>query len=181
MLPFGAIATTPPANPENLSGAAGCGEIAAASLRRIELVRQNHSFAENARLGVTLGGFLGRAGRKLMQNALEFLVEKARDEFGRVQDRLALLVEHTTDVAMAHALRDHQAIDAIGGEVFHVAIEQAGAAAAEHAVAIANHSAHCRAGAGYGVLANSGGNGAQVGTSFVVCGARLQLIGSREL
>src|SRR5271156_1338470 len=166
MLPFGAIATTPPADPEDFSGAAGCGEIAAASLRRIELVRQNHSFPQTTRLGVTLVGFLGRAGGKLVQNALELLVEKARDEFGGVCDRLALLVEHTSDVAMAHALRDHQAIDAIGGEVFHVAIEQAGAAAAEHAVAIANHSAHCGAGAGNGVLANSGGNRAQVGMSF---------------
>src|SRR5271154_4757266 len=102
MLPFGAIATTPPANPENFTGAAGCGGIAAASLRRIELVRQNHSFAQNARLGVTLGGFLGRAGGKLVQNALEFLVEKACDEFGRVHDRLPLLVEHASDGAGGH-------------------------------------------------------------------------------
>ena len=43
-----------------------------------------------------------------------------------------------------HALRNHQPVDAVGGQVFHVAIEQAGAFAVEHAIAIADDGAHRR-------------------------------------
>src|SRR5271165_885286 len=171
MLLFGATPKSPPVNfaNSNSNNAAPVPQ----RLRWIELVRQNHSFAEQARLREALGGFLRRTSRKLVQDALKLLVEEARDEFGRVQDGLTLLVEHAGDFAMAHTLRDHQAIDAVGGQVFHVAIEQASAAAAEHALAIANHGADCGAGAGNGVLADACGNWTQVGMRFVVRGARL--------
>src|ERR1700691_6646478 len=112
MLPFADIPRSPVAIPENSAGMAAANS--PLSLRRIELVRQNHSFAQNARLRVAPCRFLGRSGGKLMQDALEFLVEEARDEFGRVQDGLALLVDDAGDVAMTHPLRDHQAIDAVG-------------------------------------------------------------------
>ena len=52
-----------------------------------------------------------------------------------------------------HALGDHQAIDAIGGEIFHVAVEEAGAAAVEHAIAIADYGAHGGARSGECALA----------------------------
>src|SRR5260370_7264802 len=41
-----------------------------------------------------------------------------------------------------HALRNHQAIDAVGRQVFHVAIKKTGAFSVEHSVSVANHTAH---------------------------------------
>ena len=62
-----------------------------------------------------------------------------------------------------HALRDHEAIDAVGGEVFHVAIKQAGAFAVEDAVAVADHGAHGGAGSRESDFANAFRNGTQIG------------------
>src|SRR5579863_5979743 len=122
MLLFGATPKSPPANfaNSNSNNAAPVPQ----RLRWIELVRQNHSFAEQASLRETLVGFLRRTGWKLVQDALELLVEKPADELGRVQHGLSQIVQHACGVAMAYALRDHQPVDAVGGEVFHVAIEQ---------------------------------------------------------
>src|SRR5438552_18863796 len=45
-----------------------------------------------------------------------------------------------------HSLSDHQAINAVGGEVLHVSIEEARSSAVERAVAITDDKAHrCRA------------------------------------
>jgi hypothetical protein len=52
MLPFGAIPESPVTIPETSPGVAAANS--PQSLRRIELVRQNHSSAQNARLVVTL-------------------------------------------------------------------------------------------------------------------------------
>src|ERR1700726_4198167 len=93
-----------------------------------------------------------------------------------MDDFFTVLVNDSDRVVMAHALRNHQPIDAVGGEIFHVAIEKAGAAAGEHAVAIANHGAHSRARPGNSVLANAGRNWAQVRMRVWIRWARLQLV-----
>src|SRR5229473_136903 len=47
-----------------------------------------------------------------------------------------------------HALRDHQAVDAVGRQVFHVAIKKTGAFSVEHSVSVSNHGAHRRSSSG---------------------------------
>ena len=46
-------------------------------------------------------------------------------------------------------------VDAVGGQVFHIAVEQARAAAVKDAFAITNHGTDSSAGAGQRLLANS--------------------------
>src|SRR5438067_12434567 len=82
---------------------------------------------------------------------------------------------------MAHALRDHQAVDAVSSEVFHVAIEQAGALAVEDAIAIANHSANGSASPVERLAANAGGHGPQIRVAILAGLAALKLVGIREL
>src|ERR1041385_317749 len=82
---------------------------------------------------------------------------------------------------MTNALRDHQAIDAIGGEVFHVAIEQTRAFAVQHAVAITNHSADCGARSVRRDLPGAIRSWSQIGLSFCVVLARVDLIRKRKL
>ncbi len=64
---------------------------------------------------------------KFAQQAVEFFVEQLRDKFRRMLHGLAVCRLPPDQVAMQHALRDHQPVNAIGGQIFHVAIEQAGA------------------------------------------------------
>ena len=47
--------------------------------------------------------------------------------------------------AVLDALGDHEAVDAIGREIFHVSVEQARALAVDVTVAISNDGAHCGA------------------------------------
>src|ERR1700734_683483 len=122
---------------------------------RIELLGDDHAFAQNPRLSISLNHFFGRAGRKLADDALELFIEKASDEFRCVGNGLAVIVQNGDDISVAYTLRDHQAVDTIRGEIFHIAVEQAGSAAVEHAVAIANHGANRGARSGKSSLADA--------------------------
>src|SRR6266704_1599477 len=79
------------------------------------------------------------------------------------------------------ALGDHVAIDAVGGQVFHVAVEQAGALAVQHAVAVANHGAPGRPGSVERALAHALGAGSQVFVNVRVLAPRLDLVVVGEL
>src|SRR5437773_1586339 len=118
------------------------------SSRRIELRAADHFFADAA--GFAEGGRqLGViAFRVLSQQPSEFLVKKIADEFRRVTNRRASLIEDFHFVGMLHALGDHQPVDAVGGEIFHVAIKETRTLAVEHAVAVANDGPNCGARSG---------------------------------
>src|SRR5207248_8168900 len=73
------------------------------------------------------------------------------------------------------------AIDAVRGQVFHVAVEQAGTLAVQHSISIANYSAHSRARATNCALAYASRFWAQVGIAFADWPVRLDLIRKWEL
>src|SRR5439155_24914030 len=79
------------------------------------------------------------------------------------------------------SLGDHVAIDTIGRQVFHVAVEQAGALAVQYAVAVTNHGAHGRPRSLERPLAHTLGAGSQVLVNVRVRAPRLDLVGVREL
>src|SRR6266849_10887756 len=119
----------------------------------------NHSSAEVTGL---LHG-LPRAGFRLWplrDQALELLVEEARHDVGRMRELTTVGIGDGDLVQ--YPLRDHVAIDAVGRQVFHVAVEQAGALAVEHPVAVANDSPHCGPGSVERPLANALRAGSQV-------------------
>src|SRR5260370_15805308 len=82
---------------------------------------------------------------------------------------------------MLHALGDHQAVDAVGSEIFHVAIEKTCAFAIQHSVAIANDGAHRGARSCQSAFSHSRGKRAKIGMRAAVSGARLKLIRSMQL
>src|SRR5271170_5704803 len=86
-----------------------------------------------------------------------------------------------SDVTMPHSLRDHQAIDAVCGQIFHVTIEQARSTPAKNSLAITNHGAHSGTRAGDSSLADSRRQGTKLGLRIVALRSSMQLIRSGEL
>src|SRR5687768_9288179 len=82
---------------------------------------------------------------------------------------------------MSHALCDHQAIDAIGGEVFHVTVEQTRAFTVQHAVAITNDGADRRARSAFADAADSFRGWTEIGLRRRVGFSRLHLVWKRKL
>src|SRR5687767_7573778 len=82
---------------------------------------------------------------------------------------------------VTNALSDHQTIDAIRREVFHVAVEQTGAFAVQHTVPISDNSANGRACSSFGNVSHSFWTWAEVGMRRRLGFARSDLIGKREL
>src|SRR5436189_210087 len=79
------------------------------------------------------------------------------------------------------SLGNHVAIDPVGGQVFHVAVQQARPLAVEHAVSIADHGANRVAGTLQRPLANTFRARAQVLVDVGVGAACLHLVGVWEL
>ena len=81
-----------------------------------------------------------------MASSSIFLDDRSAGVRGKfTQDSIKLLIEHRRMEQVRTlfcSLCDHQAIDAIGREIFHVAVEQARAFSVQHAVAITNDSAN---------------------------------------
>src|SRR6266850_6735197 len=151
------------------------------SSRRIELRAADHFFTDAA-------GFAERSGelrvivfRALPQQTVELLVKQIADEFWGVTNRRAPLIENFNFVRVLHALRNHQAVDAIRSEIFHVAIEETRALAVEHAIAIANDGANRGARSGQRAFADSGRKRAKIGMAATVRRALLKLIRGGEL
>src|ERR1700674_3274827 len=94
---------------------------------------------------------------------------------------MAGVIRHVRGVAMADALRDHQTIDAISCEVFHVTIEQARAFAVQHAVAITNDRADGRARSTQRDFSNSSWRRSQIRSRTCSRFTRTELIRVREL
>src|SRR5437762_8858179 len=82
---------------------------------------------------------------------------------------------------MSHALRNHQTIDAVGGEIFHVAVEQTRAFAIEYTVAITDDSADRRARSARCDLSNSFWNRTKIWLRLRVRLTHMNLIWEREL
>src|SRR6185437_16362715 len=124
---------------------------------RIEFTVQNHGlryatgFAEGFRRA-DIGAC--RVGH----DVLHFFVEKPGDEFGGVFYGPPVLVHDVHSLAVAHALGDHQPVNAVGCQVLHVAVQQAGAFAIEHAIAVADNGANRRPSAGQGSAAHTPGH-----------------------
>src|ERR1022692_3139792 len=96
-------------------------------------------FAHGSRSLKLCGCLRGCACWQLPQDSIELLVKEVRNEFGRMQHRPPVLVYDAHGIAMAHSLRDHQSVDAVCREIFHVAVEKACSAAAENSLAIADY------------------------------------------
>src|SRR6266481_7668294 len=96
-------------------------------------------------------------------------------------NRRAILIQNFDLARMPHALRNHQAVDAVRGEILHVAIEQARTLAVENAVAIANYCANRRARSSQCALADSLRQRPKIGMGVAVRRARLKLVRSRKL
>ena len=120
-------------------------------------------FAHGSCLLELCGCLCGCACWQLPQDSIELLVKEGRDEFGRMQHRPPVLVHDAHGISMTHSLRDHQSVDAVRREIFHVAVEKACTAAAEHSLAIADDGTNRRACAAERPLADARGNGPQVG------------------
>src|SRR5271165_3593716 len=90
---------------------------------RIVRALKDHRLADLARAAQRLGiaGFLARSDQ-----LRQLLVEERRDLGSCVHSVL-------------QTLRDHQAVDAVGCEIFHVAVEQTRALPIEVSVAVADH------------------------------------------
>ena len=98
-----------------------------------------------------------------------------------MSNRRAVFI-HNLDVGgMPHALRNHQAINPIGRQVLHVAIEQTRAFTVQHPVAIANHRSNRRARSRQSALAHSSWQRPQLRMRIGVCRPRLQLVRNKEL
>src|SRR5258708_36696999 len=78
-------------------------------------------------------------------------------------------------------MRNHQSVNAVSGEVLHVAVEKTCPAAVQHAIAIANHGPDGRASAGQRPFANAGWNPAEPQMRVRVFWACRALIRRREL
>src|SRR5262249_28957323 len=82
--------------------------------------------------------------RQSIYQLLQFLVEEVRNQLRSMLCWSSAFVGELQPVAMLNPLRDHEAINAVGGQVFHVTVEQAGAFPVQDAIAITNHGANCR-------------------------------------
>src|SRR5579884_516282 len=82
--------------------------------------------------------------RRVGDDLLDFLVEQAVDGLAGMRNSFTVFVEDRHRVRMLHSLCNHQPVDAVGGEILHVAVEQAGALAVERAIAVANDGANRR-------------------------------------
>ncbi len=94
---------------------------------------------------------------------------------------LAIVVHDLRLIAMFHALRDHQAIDAIGSQIFHITVEQTCTSAIENSVAITDHRPNCSAGSTETSFADMGWFRAEIGIALAHCFVRLNLIWKWEL
>src|SRR6202047_4772178 len=150
-------------------------------LYRVEFSIHDHGLAEFARPAEAIRLFGSGVRRKLAKQAVEFFVEQAGDEFRRVFEASALIVNDAGKIAVQHALRNHQTVDAVGGEGFHVAIEQACTFTAEYYVEITDASPYRRAGSVYRALANAFGRGPQIWIAPRILGPGEKLVRVREL
>src|SRR4051812_45031684 len=94
---------------------------------------------------------------------------------------VAALVGDGDAIGVAKPLRDHEPIDAIGGEIFHVSVEQARAFAVENSVAIADDRADGGTSPVERVLADSGWSGTEIGGSNEMLATEVDLIRRRKL
>ena len=99
---------------------------------------------------------------------------------GVVGDGQAVFVEDGDLLVVVHPLGDHEAVDAVGREVFHVAVEEAGSFAGDDAVAVADDAADGVAGALEGPAAAFDGR-AEIGAALGAGGALVDLVGVGEL
>ena len=96
-------------------------------------------------------------------------------------NRQPRVVKNLDAIRMPHALRNHQPVNAVGGQIFHVAIEQARAFPVEHSIAVANDRSNRGTRACQRVFADSHWKWTQLRMLFGVQSTRLELVGYREL
>src|ERR1700730_8839337 len=131
-------------------------------LNRRMVAPHDHLLCDTARLGEWSGRILINLGRQIPLNFRQFLIKYTGHQFGSVLDRLGVVARNFDLVpgggfddrasgleppflfGVPYALRNHQAVDAVGCQIFHIAIEETGALSVEHSVAITNHSARSR-------------------------------------
>src|SRR5919108_1380540 len=181
-LPMGPISSgtsTQTANPNEEPTTANLFSLSHSS--RIELFSPDHFFADSARLPQRCGTIgmviLGR----FAQQAVEFFVKQVADQFRRMWHGDAVVVQNFDLTRMAHALRDHQAINPIGREVLHVAVEQARALAIQQAVPIADDCSNRRTCTCQGALTDSGRQWPQIRMGIGIRRSRLHLVRNGEL
>src|SRR5881296_804850 len=138
---------------------------------------QHHALGEIARLphGIRGAGFvLG----PLLEQAVELFIEELRDQRRRV-GHLAAVFRHFDFV---HGpLGNHVAVDPVGRQVFHIAVQQARALTVEHAVAVTDDGANRIARPLQSPLTNALRTRAKVFVNVGVGTARLDLVRIREL
>ncbi len=139
----------------------------------------DHLLGDAASFGQRSRSFAVDFRGKVFLDLGQLLVENASDEFRRVFDLLAIVSGNLNSVA--HALRNHQAVDAIGGQIFHVAIEKACALSIEHSIAITNHGTDRRARSGERNLANAFRDRPQIGVRIRELRTFRNLVGTRKL
>ena len=98
-----------------------------------------------------------------------------------MKNRHASLIKNFDLVRVLHALGDHQPVNAIRGEIFHVAIEETRALAVENAVAIANDRSNRGAGSRQRASSDSRWHRTKVGMRTGVRPTCLKLIRGKEL
>ncbi len=116
-----------------------------------------------------------------LQELLQLLIKELVDQFRSVADRLSVLVENVNRARVLHALRNHQPVNAIGGQIFHVAVQQARAPAVQYAVTVADYGANRCTRAHQRALPDARWQRAQVGMRIGILRAGFELIRSREL
>jgi hypothetical protein len=136
----------------------------------IELSIHDHGFADLAGATEALGFLSGCINRQLLEQALKFFIEQLRDQLRCVFHGLTLLILDGHEFAMHHTLCNHQAMDAVGRKIFHIAIKQACSLAFQNSVAITDHGPGGRACSGQRGLADFPWNRASfIGCAMAVC------------
>jgi hypothetical protein len=117
------------------------------------------------------------ACRILMKQALQLFIEEMADQFAGMPHRASFLVSNFDRPRMSHPLRDHQAIDAVRRQIFHVTIKEARTFSAQNAVPVANDRAHRRARSCKRALSNARRPRPQIRACSRILRACMQLIG----
>src|SRR6266567_87948 len=152
-----------------------------AALDRVEFSVHDHGFTDFASAAETFRFLRVRRGWQSAEQTLEFFVKQPCDELRGMLYALTLFILNVDQIAMKHALSNHQAVNAIRGQVFHVSIEQAGASATQHSVTVANHGSYRRARAIHRACAHTHRLRSQIGIAARVFRPCLKLVGIREL
>src|SRR5438034_11499723 len=107
---------------------------------RIKLLSLDHCLTNPSCFAKSIGR--AQISSRICQELLQLLVEDFADQLRRMHDHLARIVRHIPVVP--HALRNHQPVNAVSGEILHVAVKKTRSLTVKHSVAITTQCSYRR-------------------------------------